>query len=133
MLISKFSAETGLSRDTIRFYVRLGLFKPDSSKKGGRNPYQLFTRDDIQTAEVIRVGQSLGMSLKEIASLDIERRENGISGDRLRALLQQQLADLEAKEAELAAVMKFIRAKLDWLENGQQYPEPNFGHCGCQV
>jgi len=133
MLISKFSSATGLSRDTIRFYVRIGLFKPNMSNKGGRHPYQSFTPDDMQTAEVIRVGQSLGLSLKEISALDIERRENGISSDRLRGILKQQLTDLEAKQAELTAVINFVSAKLEWLDKGKQEPEPNFGMCGCQV
>ena len=55
MQISEFSRRTGLSRDTVRFYVRLGLLKPKTSAKGGSNPYQLFSDDDLQLAEVIRI------------------------------------------------------------------------------
>ncbi|HBR1111406.1 TPA: MerR family transcriptional regulator [Klebsiella pneumoniae] len=131
MLISEFSKATGLSRETVRFYVRLGLLRPTTSTKGGRNPYQIFSDDDLQAAEVIRVGQSLGLALKEIAALDAERRELGIAPDRLSEILTGQLAGLEAKAAELDAMIRFVRAKIDWLAAGKQGPHPDLGKCGC--
>jgi len=133
MLISDFAGATGLSRDTVRFYVRLGLLRPGTSDKGGRHPYQFFTAEDVQTAEVIRVGQSLGLSLKEIAALDTERRERGIKGERLIEILSGQLASLEAKAKELEKMTRFVRAKIDWLATGGKGPHPNFGQCGCDV
>jgi len=133
MLISAFAAATGLSRDTVRFYVRLGLLRPKTNGKGGRHPYQFFTGEDIQAAEVIRVGQSLGLSLKEIAALDTERRESGITSERLIEILSGQLARLEAKAADLAAMTSFVRAKIDWLVAGGRGSQPDFGKCGCGV
>ncbi len=45
MLISEFARATGLSRDTVRFYVRLGLLQTQATeKRGGRRPYQVFFR-----------------------------------------------------------------------------------------
>ena len=35
MLISEFARATGLSTDTVRFYVRRGLLKPLAGSKGG--------------------------------------------------------------------------------------------------
>jgi MerR family copper efflux transcriptional regulator len=68
MLISEFARATGLTRDTVRFYVRRGLLTPATNAKGGRHPYQSFTAADVQAAKIIRSAQSLGMSLKEIAA-----------------------------------------------------------------
>ncbi len=34
MLISEFARTSGLSRDTVRFYVRLGLLRPETNGKG---------------------------------------------------------------------------------------------------
>ncbi|WP_206998568.1 MerR family DNA-binding transcriptional regulator [Trinickia mobilis] len=39
MLISELARETGLSRETVRFYVRLGLLLPQTTEKGGRQVY----------------------------------------------------------------------------------------------
>jgi MerR family copper efflux transcriptional regulator len=133
MLISDFARMTGLTRETVRFYVRLGLLRPKTNGKGGRHPYQFFTGEDVQAAEVVRVGQSLGLSLKEIAALDTERRESGITAERLIGILRGQLARLEAKASELEAMISFVRAKIDWLAAGEQGPHPSFGKCGCEV
>lgn len=133
MMISEFARTTGLSRETVRFYVRLGLLRPTTSGKGGIRPYQLFTSEDLQAAEVIRVGQSLGMSLKEIAALDTERREHGIPPDRLAEILKGQLVGLEAKAAELDRMIRFVRAKIDWLSAGRLSPHPAIAECGYDV
>jgi len=50
MLISEFARVTRLTRDTVRFYARLGLLQPQTNGKGGRHPYSVFTDKDIQAA-----------------------------------------------------------------------------------
>lgn len=133
MLISEFSAATGLSRDTVRYYMRLGLLQPKTNGKGGSKPYHFFTGDDMQAVDVIRVGQALGWSLKDIAALDTERRAQGIAPARAVAILRGQLAEIEAKAAELNRMGAQLRDKLDWLEQGAHGAQPGFGTCGCRV
>ena len=41
MLISEFARVTRLTRDTVRFYARLGLLQPQTNGKGGRHPLML--------------------------------------------------------------------------------------------
>jgi MerR family transcriptional regulator, copper efflux regulator len=41
MLISEFTRATGLSRDTVRFYVRRGLLAPLAGNKGGSSLCQV--------------------------------------------------------------------------------------------
>ncbi len=79
MLISEFARATGLSRDTIRFYVRRGLLRPLAGNKGGSNPYQVFTNEHVQMARTIRMAQSLGFSLREIAALNAEYQAKRIT------------------------------------------------------
>ena len=126
MLISEFARVTGLTRDTVRFYARLGLLQPKTSGKGGRHPYSFFTDKDIQAAEVIRIAQSLGMSLKEIAAFNEERRKGHLTSERRVEIMSAQLVSLEAKATELEVMISYVRAKIDWLKGGQQGPEPNF-------
>src|SRR5277367_4238969 len=78
-------------RDTVRFYARLGLLQPKASGKGGRHPYSVFTDKDIQVAEVIRIAQSLGMSLKEIAAFNEERRKGHLTHRRRVEIMSAQL------------------------------------------
>ncbi|HWA30752.1 MAG TPA: MerR family transcriptional regulator [Rhizomicrobium sp.] len=126
MLISEFSQATGLSKDTIRFYVRRGLIVPETGGKGGRNPYQIFTAEHVRDARIVRMAQSLGMSLKEIAALNREHRAGGISKARGIAIMKDQLARLEEKAAEIDAMASYLRAKLAWHKSGDKGPEPDF-------
>ena len=126
MLISDFSRQAGLTPDTVRFYVRLGLLRPETSSKGGEHPYQVFTSEHLQAAAIIRTAQSLGMSLKEIAAISQERRAGRMTTDRSIEVLNAQLGRLETKAAELVAMQGYLRAKIGWLRRGQKGAPPDF-------
>jgi MerR family transcriptional regulator, copper efflux regulator len=133
MLISEFARLTGLTRDTVRFYARLGLLRPKTNGKGGRHPHSVFTEKDIQAAEAIRIAQSLGMSLKEIAALDEERRNGEFTCQRGIEVMSAQLVRLEAKATELEMMISYVRAKIDWMIGGKQGRQPDFGSYVSQV
>ena len=126
MLISEFARQAGMSVDTVRFYIRRGLFQPETNGKGGRNPYQHFTPEHLRQARMIRMAQSLGMSLKEIAAIGEEYRAGGITPARSIEIMSAQLARLEAKRAELATMSAYLTAKLAWLHAGGEGEEPDF-------
>jgi DNA-binding transcriptional MerR regulator len=126
LLISEFARATGLSRDTIRFYVRRGLLMPFAGNKGGSNPYQVFTNEHLQMARTIRMAQSLGFSLREIAALNVEYQAKRMTPSRGAEILSAQLVRLEEKAAHVDAMIGYIRAKLAWLAAGSKGPEPNF-------
>jgi MerR family transcriptional regulator, copper efflux regulator len=124
MLISEFSRATGLSVDTIRFYIRRGLIQPKLGLKGGRNPYQTFKPEHVQAAKVIRLSQSLGFSLKEIADLANEYSSGNMTPARSRAIMLSQLHRLEQKASEIEILISFVRQKIAWVESGQTGQEP---------
>lgn len=126
MLISEFARATGLSRDTVRFYVRRGLLVPLTGNKGGSNPYQVFTSEHVQMARMIHLAQSLGFSLREIAAINLEYQANRITASRGAEILRWQLARLEEKATHVKAMIAYIRTKLAWLDAGSKGPEPNF-------
>jgi MerR family transcriptional regulator, copper efflux regulator len=127
MLISEFARITGLTRDTVRFYARLGLLQPQTNGNGGRHPYSIFSDKDIQAAEVIQILQSLGMSLKEIAAINEERRNGELTCERGLEITRAQLMRLEAKATELEMMISYVRAKIAWLKRGKQGRRPHFG------
>jgi MerR family transcriptional regulator, copper efflux regulator len=126
MQISEFARATGLTPDTVRFYVRRGLLTPQLGKKGGSNPYQMFTAEHVEAARMIRMAQSLGFSLREIAALNEEYRKSGISHKRAAEIMRGQLSRLEEKAAHLNGMMAYLRAKLVWLDGGGKGREPSF-------
>jgi MerR family transcriptional regulator, copper efflux regulator len=127
MLISEFARRTGLARETVRYYVRMGLLQPQQTQKGGRHPYLKFTQDDVHSADVIRVGQMLGLSLREIGDLREARRRGDLPLPDRIAMMKDQLAKLEAKAAELEKLQAYVRAKIAWQENGEKGAEPQLG------
>ena len=131
MLIGEFAQRSGLSQDTIRFYIRKGLLMPQSSLKGGRNPYHLFLERDVSTARMIRFAQSLGMPLKEIADIISELQSEGLSQQREIEIMEVQIARLEQKAAELAQLTGYLRAKRDWIRRGRPGDEPQFSDVPC--
>jgi DNA-binding transcriptional MerR regulator len=132
MLISEFARRAGLSTDTVRFYVRKGLLAPETGVKGGSNPYQIFSDQDLEAARTIRMAQGLGFSLREIASLAAEYNAGRMTPERSLELMRNQLARLEEKAAQIDAMVTYTRAKVAWLEGGQYGAEPTFGEFeGC--
>lgn len=127
MLISEFARRAGLSVDTVRFYVRKGLIAPATGRKGGSNPYQIFAAEHLEAARIVRMAQGLGFSLREIAALAEEYNAGGMTPARSLELMRGQLARLEEKAAQVNAMVDYTRAKVAWLEGGQQGPEPQFG------
>lgn len=126
MLIGEFARRTGLSQDTIRFYVRKGLLAPETSVKGGRNPYQIFSEREVATARMIRFTQALGLPLKEVAEAIRELQAEGISAEREAELLEGQILRLEKKAEELAALIGYLRAKRDWVSGARSGEAPRF-------
>ena len=126
MLISEFARATGLTRDTVRFYVRRGLLRPLAGNKGGSNPYQVFTGEHVQMARMIQMAQSLGFSLREIGILNAEYQAKRMTPARGAEIMRGQLVRLEEKAAHVGAMIGYIRAKLAWYEAGGKGPEPNF-------
>jgi DNA-binding transcriptional MerR regulator len=135
MLISEFARATGLTTDTVRFYVRLGLLRPGASAMGGRNAYQLFTEGDVRAAKLIRLSQAAGLSLKEIVALGGERRAGRMTTRRKIEVVSAQIDRLDAKVAELRTMADFLRAKREWLTSGEHgaEPEPTFARTARQA
>ncbi len=127
MLISEFARRAGMSTDTVRFYIRKGLLAPATGVKGGSNPYQIFTEEHLEAARMVRMAQSLGFSLREIATLSAEYYAGEMTPERSLELMRMQLERLEEKATQLNAMVDYTRAKVRWLETGQKGAEPVFG------
>lgn len=116
MWIGEFSEKAGLSVATVRFYVRSGLLHPRKVSSSGARPYMAFSDKDIGVVRAIRAGQALGMSLVEIKLLAHERRAGG--KDRMLQAMIAQRDRLDRRANEIAALQKFVDAKIRWLRGG---------------
>ena len=124
MLISEFARITELPPDTIRFYVRRGLLRPLTGTKGGANPYQVFTEQHVQVARAIRMAQSLGFSLREIAALNVEYEQKRLTRSAAPKFSRATRA-VEGKSRPYFGD-QLHHAKTAWVDSGAKGPEPNF-------
>ncbi|MFG6084205.1 MerR family transcriptional regulator [Paracoccus litorisediminis] len=125
MLIAEFARVTGLPRETVRYYVRRGLLRPEQGRKGGSRPYQIFSEKDVELVRIIRVHQALGSSLAEIAEMITGYAAGEGNPEQTDALLRDHIVRLEQQRREIDGMLAFLKGKLDWLEkpNG---PPPRF-------
>jgi DNA-binding transcriptional MerR regulator len=98
MQIGIAARKVGLSVDAIRFYERNALLRRAPRTEGG---FRQYGEDDLETLGFIRRVQSLGFKLSQIRSL------LNLRGSRLqpcapvRRKLQEKLADVRQKLADL--------------------------------
>ncbi|MFJ2985276.1 MULTISPECIES: MerR family transcriptional regulator [Pseudomonas] len=131
MMISAFAKAAGLSVDTVRFYIAKGLLCPKQGEKGGSRPYQLFDSNELTCAKMIRLQQSLGYSLNEIADLNREYRSGARCPERTAEVLRLQIERLQAKKDRLDEALSFLQEKLEWVETGQRGDAPRFDDYLC--
>ncbi|ARU96171.1 MerR family transcriptional regulator [Tatumella citrea] len=112
MLIGELAAKSGVSRDTIRYYQRIGLIGPAPSN-GGTNNYRCYTARDLTRLGMIRHARALGFSSGEITEVIVARGDEQLSVDEKRARLQAKLEQVEAKAIALAALESGLRATLE--------------------
>lgn len=125
MLIAEFSKVTGLSRDTIRFYVRKGLLQPEIGRSG-TNRYQSFDDEQVERALLIREAQSLGFTLREISALSDEYARGDLTVARQAELMRERLAAVDEQAVKLQRLRRYFARKVEWLEAGAVGTPPSF-------
>ena len=126
MMIAAFARESRLSVDAVRLYVRRGLLHPEIGAKGGSRPYHIFSALDLDKARIIRAGQTLGLSLKEIGAFIGKRAFEGQEDDLVIAFLAEQRVRMTTRAAELKRLVAFIDAKVQWLKDPSVGPPPPY-------
>lgn len=117
MLINELARETGVSKDTIRHYQELGLLSVDKQQAGSRF-YNRFSEQNIDRIETIKLGKSMGFSLKEIASLLDAYFSGELSTERQIEIFEEKLTVIERRIKDLKKTKNYITKKLAILRSG---------------
>jgi DNA-binding transcriptional MerR regulator len=98
MRIGELAAQTELSKDTIRFYEKIGLVEGDRRPNG----YRDFPPETVPWLHYVRTAQALGFSLSEIGKHGDQLRDSPDSAAALSALLSDKVQVIDDRMAELA-------------------------------
>ena len=113
--ISLFSDITGISRSTLIYYDEAGVFAPASR---GENNYRYYTPQQIITVNVVNVLRGLGIPLKEISRLAVERTPQEIVD-----LFTGHERSLGAQIEKLNESMKVLRTFRSLMEDALKADE----------
>lgn len=100
----QFAKLTGVSKDTLFHYDRIGIFSPEMKAENG---YRYYSINQFDVFNVILTLKELGMSLKEIEKYLIKR-----SPDQLLCLLEKEGEILDAKMKQLKKMKNIIAEKI---------------------
>lgn len=103
--ILEFSRLTGIRRDNLRFYDRIGLLKPELR---GENGYRYYTRRQLGSAYLIGDLRLLGVGLD-----DIKRYSAGRTPEKMLALFAEQEKRVQAEIAKLRETSEMMKLFAD--------------------
>ncbi|MGQ8871531.1 MerR family transcriptional regulator [Paenibacillus sp. TSA_86.1] len=116
--IHETSERSGLSKDTIRYYEKIGLL-PRAERKA--SSHRVYSEQDIQTMSLITCMKKTGMSLEEMKPflrMSLESDLNDFPEEREMLINYQK--KVEEQIASMQQVVDFIQEK---LEKRSMFPE----------
>ncbi|EHO49869.1 MerR family transcriptional regulator [Lentilactobacillus kisonensis] len=106
--IGAFSELVSLSIDTLRYYEKLGLIKPQRSTNNRR----AYTDNDIKWVQFIKRLKKTGMPIKSIKLYAKLRYQGNATIDERLKLLDNQMHRLKTDQNEIQAHIAFLNQKM---------------------
>ena len=118
--IGDVAVRAGVSRDTVRFYAKLGLLPRAARTSSG---YRQYSESAVERIRLVRTASRAGFSLKELASFFRARAQGQAPCRSVRAAGARILGALDQQIAELTASRDAMRATLqDWDDRLSRTP-----------
>ena len=126
--ISKLSTKTGVQRETIRYYERIGLIPKPGRQANG---YRLYGEADLERLNFIRSARALDFTLQEIAQILAARDRQEPPCKHVLDLIQSHVGDIEKRIRELEQLKEDL---VSLYAAGQALPEDvQMRSCVCQL
>ena len=112
MRIGELSKRSGFTKDTIRFYEKLGLI---ALKKASRNKYQFkdYPETILRRLLAIRTIKDYGFTLQETLGILILQEEGVLQPDRGIRYVQKKIARIEQQIAEVTTIKTRLQQIVD--------------------
>lgn len=103
MTVDELARRSGVAANTIRYYTRIGLLRPDRDPGNG---YRLFEEADLRRLEFVNKAKQLGFSLSEIRKI-IDTAEQGRSPCQFaRATIERRIAETRRRIERLSVLQR---------------------------
>ncbi|MBX2891507.1 MAG: MerR family transcriptional regulator [Saprospiraceae bacterium] len=112
MLIGELSEKSGFSRDTIRYYEKLGLLKM-SRKNRLPNAYKDYPAEILLRLAHIKKLKNIGFTLTEIGGVLALLERNLASCEMLKKMGREKIEQMEEKIAELEHFKNAMRREIE--------------------
>jgi MerR family transcriptional regulator, redox-sensitive transcriptional activator SoxR len=109
LLIGEVARQSGLRASAIRYYEEIGLL-PEPDRVAGRRRY---APQILQTLSVIGTAQRAGLSLDEVRELLAASNGDHPVSERLRAIAQHKLPEVDALIERARLVRGWLQAAAD--------------------
>ncbi|MEP4034894.1 MerR family DNA-binding transcriptional regulator [Pseudophaeobacter sp.] len=96
--IGDLANRTGVSTDTIRLYEKRGLIRSERMANG----YRVFDPQMERFVKLIRQGQSVGFTLREMEGVVARLSDGALSTEETAALIKERIQSVDIKLSELA-------------------------------
>lgn len=123
MKVGELARAAGVTPETVRHYVRVGLLEPARDRANG---YRIFDIDDLARLRFVRAARSLGFSVDEVIEILRQARDGEAPCPFVRERAQEHLDDirvrisgLEAQQKRLESVLSLWDALPDGVPNGR--------------
>lgn len=94
MQIKEIAKQSGFSRDTIRYYEKIGLIQLDKKQRDINN-YRNYSEANLQKLLLIRQMKNIGFTLNEIKDLMRMDELNWVSCDSVSSIIKSKLEKIE--------------------------------------
>lgn len=114
--ISEVVKKLNINKETIRYYEKIGLLK---DTKRDSNGYRVYSDNDIETLQFIRMAKDYDFTLKEIEILlnKIFDRNKNLNKEAASKIVEDKIIEIEEKIKELDTIKKVLyKVKSDVLE-----------------
>ncbi|EEW61003.1 transcriptional regulator, MerR family [Ruegeria sp. TrichCH4B] len=102
--IGNLAKRTGVSTDTLRLYERRGLIRSERMANG----YRIFDPQMERLVKLIRHGQSIGFTLREMEGVVAAVSGGILSAEEIAALIKDRIEAVDQKLGELAELRSML-------------------------
>lgn len=102
MQIGEIAKQSGFSKDTLRYYEKIGLLQLDK-KQRGENNYRFYDSTILQKLSTIKSLKQVGFTLNEIKRLLTMDESNRINCQSVGAIVQPKIIKIEEEILKLQA------------------------------